>query len=353
MAIGHTADRLAAAVPAMSHRVLTRRRVLAAVGVLSCTALLALAVTRLDEGLETALFGSGGASVHEGSDITADVSGLRSLRNEVNSAVGENGQLVGEYSATFGAKAPCTSLRAGGCSAAVVDNYLTNINKATAGDPDAGCCGEENEGAEAAGSAPAAGDMSIGAVVKALETKFRKMKQQFRDVRADYYKGAPRDLTVKVSPRGPRGFTGPPGVSGGQGVMGEQGAIGPVGPRGYRGYDGDRGPIGRKGKKGMTGSIGEAGDMGGQGFQGAAGDVGFSGPPGSKGLPGATKCSQCGISHKCVMCADVISYLYNLSLWLSYNFGSRRTFWDHSGTNTNNRTLLDPISHSVVPFVAF
>jgi len=51
-------------------------RVLAGVGVLSCTALIALAATRLDEGLETALFGTGGASVHEGSDITTNHSML-------------------------------------------------------------------------------------------------------------------------------------------------------------------------------------------------------------------------------------------------------------------------------------
>jgi len=279
------------AAPLASEQVLKRRRVLAAVCVLSCTALVALVATSLDGSLgassqlPASLFGGGGASLHEGG-LTADASGLRSLDSEVSSAVGENSKLAGEYSSTFD-KAPCTSLRAGGCSAKVVDNYLKNIDKATAGDPDAGCCGEENEGAAAGGAAPAAGDMSIGAVVKALENKFRKMKQQFREVRADYYKGAPRDLTIKVSPRGPRGFTGPPGVNGDQGVLGEKGAIGPVGPRGWRGWHGDQGPQGRKGKKGMTGSIGEAGDMGAKGFQGATGSVGFAGPPGSKGLPGA------------------------------------------------------------------
>jgi hypothetical protein len=247
--------------------------------------LLGCAVVSHGDSARAALFGGGSASLHEG-DISADVGGLKHLGSEVDAAAGENSLLHGEYAATF-KSAPCTSLRDVGCTAKVVDNYLANVNQATSGDPDEGCCGEEGEDAEAAGAAPAAGDMSIGAVVKALEKKFKKMRQQFREVRAEYYKGAPRDLTIKVSPRGPRGFTGPPGVNGVQGVQGEVGGIGPVGPKGYRGYTGPMGPRGRKGKKGMTGSIGEAGNMGPVGFQGKKGNQGFAGPPGSKGLPGA------------------------------------------------------------------
>ena len=266
-------------------RELGRRRVLVAVSVLCCSALLGCAVTlHADAAARAALF-AGGASLHEGS-LAADVGGLKSLDSEVDAAAGENSMLHREYAATF-KTAPCTSLRENGCSAKVVDDYLANINEATSGDPNAGCCGEEGEDVEAAGVAPAAGDLSIGAVVKALEKKFRNMKQQFREVRAEYYKGAPRDLTIKVSPRGPRGFTGPPGINGVQGVQGERGAVGPVGPKGFTGYTGNMGPRGRTGAKGMTGSIGEAGDMGPEGFQGKQGNTGLPGPPGAKGLPGA------------------------------------------------------------------
>ena len=261
---------------------------LAAAGVLAaaalCVAALTVAQRRTTGAVEPeVLYGVGAASLHEGG-LAADVGGLQRLGGEVDAALGKNSQLRTAFTSTF-KQAPCTSLR--GCTPNVVEHYLKTVNKATAGDPNEGCCGEEGEGAEAAGAAPAAGDLSIGAVVKALEKKFRKMKQQFREVRADYYKGEPRELTIQVRPRGPRGFTGPPGTPGGQGDKGEVGREGPVGPRGWQGWQGDRGPLGRKGKKGMTGSIGEAGDMGPQGLQGKQGNQGLTGPPGARGLPGA------------------------------------------------------------------
>jgi len=268
-------------------RSLARKRAgLLVVGLLSaaamCAALAAAHRRRSGAAEPEVLYGAGGASLHEGG-ISADVGGLKRLGGEVDAALGENSHLHSELTSTF--KQALSVQRHDAPS--VIDHYLENVNKATAGDPNEGCCGEENEGAEAGGAAPAAGDMSIGAVVHALEKKFRNMKQQFREVRAEYYKGAPRELTIKVRPRGPRGFTGPPGTPGGQGVMGEQGREGEVGPRGWQGWPGDRGPIGRKGAKGMTGSIGEAGEMGQTGFQGAQGNPGFVGPPGARGLPGA------------------------------------------------------------------
>mgnify|MGYP001258550799 CR=1 FL=1 len=41
--------------------------------------------------------------------------------------------------------AKCTSLRDSGCSPPqVVDHYLKTVTEATAGDPNEGCCGEED-----------------------------------------------------------------------------------------------------------------------------------------------------------------------------------------------------------------
>ena len=266
------------------------RRRAARACMLGCAAILALGCISLGGRLlnahemgHTALYGVGNTEP----SIAADLDGLHSLRHVVSAAVSENRALAGEFSHMVNDErlAKCTSLRDSGCSPQVVDHYLKTVTEATAGDPNEGCCGEEGAGPGAAPDAP--GDQSVGAVVRALEAKFRKMKQQFREVRADYFKGAPRTFTIKVSPRGPRGFTGPPGRSGGPGVQGAVGAVGAVGPRGRRGYTGPPGPQGRQGKQGMAGSIGEAGKMGPTGPQGARGNRGFAGPPGSKGLPGA------------------------------------------------------------------
>lgn len=281
----HTTGEMQA--PVLRSRALERRRLTLALAVVTCAAVIALVTVGLDSGEASTpevLFGGGDASLHEG-DISADVDGLSSLRSQVDAEVGENAKLSGQYKSTF--KKPClTGLRGSGCTPKNIDNYLENINKATEGDPDEGCCGDEDDGASDKG-ADNGGDISIGAVVKMLEQKFRKMKQNLREIRADYYKGAPREMTIMVRPRGPRGFTGAPGINGGGGPRGEDGAVGEVGPVGQRGYTGPQGPTGRKGAKGMEGSIGEAGEMGPTGPQGKQGNPGFPGPPGSKGLPGA------------------------------------------------------------------
>ena len=133
----------------------------------------------------------------------------------------------------------------------------------------------------------AAGDISIGALTKALAMKLRKMKQEFREIRANFESGPARNIRINVKPRGPRGFTGPPGKIGDQGDVGPPGGRGAPGPKGRRGPTGPMGPRGRKGKKGMTGAKGKAGVKGAQGLQGATGPIGFRGPPGAWGLPGA------------------------------------------------------------------
>eukprot|EP00960_Hanusia_phi_P059975 764352-Hanusia_phi.AAC.1 len=58
-------------------------------------------------------------------------------------------------------------------------------------------------------AAPApAGDVSVSAMVSALKAKLAKMKQEFRLIRGNFEHGPPREMRVKISPRGPRGFTG-------------------------------------------------------------------------------------------------------------------------------------------------
>jgi hypothetical protein len=228
----HTTGEMQA--PVLRSRALERRRLTLALAVVTCAAVIALVTVGLDSGEASTpevLFGGGDASLHEG-DISADVDGLSSLRSQVDAEVGENAKLSGQYKSTF--KKPClTGLRGSGCTPKNIDNYLEKINKATEGDPDEGCCGDEDDGASDKG-ADNGGDISIGAVVKMLEQKFRKMKQNLREIRADYYKGAPREMTIMVRPRGPRGFTGPPGINGGGGPRGEDGAVGEVGPVGHK-----------------------------------------------------------------------------------------------------------------------
>lgn len=146
-------------------------------------------------------------------------------------------------------------------------------------------CSDDDEGAIP--PAPPAGDVSISAVVTALQRKLAIMRQEFRVVKDKFEHGESRTISVKVDPRGPRGFTGPAGEVGPPGVPGENGGVGPPGPKGIPGPPGDRGEQGRPGEKGMTGAVGMEGPPGDTGPIGNIGETGSPGPLGSRGLPGA------------------------------------------------------------------
>eukprot|EP00277_Geminigera_cryophila_P044913 CAMPEP_0173066302 /NCGR_PEP_ID=MMETSP1102-20130122/6127_1 /TAXON_ID=49646 /ORGANISM="Geminigera sp., Strain Caron Lab Isolate" /LENGTH=663 /DNA_ID=CAMNT_0013933727 /DNA_START=8 /DNA_END=1995 /DNA_ORIENTATION=+ len=150
-----------------------------------------------------------------------------------------------------------------------------------------GPCNDCDDAGSAIETGGAAGDISIGAITKALAKKLRNMKQEFRVIKANFVSGPAKQMDIDVKPRGPRGFTGSPGNIGLQGNVGEPGGRGAPGMKGHRGPDGRMGPRGRKGKTGMVGAMGEAGIMGAQGGIGVTGPIGFTGARGSRGLPGA------------------------------------------------------------------
>eukprot|EP00960_Hanusia_phi_P030178 748428-Hanusia_phi.AAC.1 len=250
--------------------------------VLCCSALIGLTWLHVESVLKTttALYGNGDL------DLGSDLDGIRSLEREVNNEQHVQNTLSSKYHNTFegGPKAPCTGLH---CARQDQEEYRSQQNKYISAvesgqQDDSDCCGDSNS--EPSSASP---DFSISSIVKALKRKFRKMKQQFREVRAKYYHGEPRRMKILINPRGPRGFTGPPGTPGEAGDVGKRGSIGPVGSKGPRGFPGPPGPAGRRGRKGMTGSIGKPGAKGPEGFRGPRGPEGDQGPPGARGLPGA------------------------------------------------------------------
>eukprot|EP00961_Rhodomonas_salina_P142190 1914720-Rhodomonas_salina.1 len=151
-------------------------------------------------------------------DVSSDLNGLSNLAGQVDAAVKANKQLTNEYHSTFpGKPAPCTGLACVNGGAAY-DPFKENNPLGTTAADDADCCGDD-----APPPAGEAGDMSVGAVITALRRKFHNMKQKFREIRANYYDGEPRKITIGVHPRGPRGFTGLPGEKGDTGLPGAPG----------------------------------------------------------------------------------------------------------------------------------
>jgi len=208
---------------------------------------------------------------------------LELAKSKIDTAISEDAGVDDPAGELKVASGPCLAgSTSDDCTKHWAAHYMSRATEAI----DGPCtdCDEDGAPIESEG---AVGDLSIGALTKALAKKLRKMKQEFREIRANFESGPARQIRINVKPRGPRGFTGPPGKIGDQGDVGPPGGRGPPGHKGHIGPTGPMGPRGRKGKKGMTGTIGKAGAEGAKGAQGATGPPGFRGPPGARGLPGS------------------------------------------------------------------
>lgn len=224
----------------------------------------------------------GRAELYGGDDIDSagDVGGASTAVDSEEHKIMSSGQMLSQH-------ARCTGLV--NCVGQAITNKWLNKQGSPWQDTtdDSGCpgCSDDDDGGIP--DAPAAGDVSISAVVTSLQRKLAIMKQEFRVVREKFNHGPARDISIVINPRGPRGFTGPQGTTGPPGLNGPKGGKGAPGPKGHTGSIGRRGVRGRTGEKGMTGDKGKPGVPGDTGPTGPQGATGYPGPPGGRGLPGA------------------------------------------------------------------